>query len=246
MVVGATQNRVAIKPPDWCGTKPKPVQEAKVMTQAQKTQLDVLIAQYKDVKNTSKQLEGVDKMYALIRNVIIGNMPGKKYMVIQPQELGKLGLVDAKRVVDANNQAFNGQEVDVGMGRARDAVATQIPTTLSNSRNSLVPLDDDYIRFYLVVPPPPDPDQKLRHDKLGNFDLQLDSIFGNLITTLKKTSADKAFDPDEIENMMKLQSSMVLCAKIFLDDVGEYYKDYPLAPDPQQRDIPVPPDPGLP
>jgi len=96
------------------------------------------------------------------------------------------------------------------------------------------PWDDELIMFYLVAPPPPNPDQQARFNQLRKFDLDMNKTFGALLDVAERIVYDDHVSPRELDEFSRLHYSFELCAKLFYDGVKEYRKDYPMHANPEE------------
>lgn len=236
------------RPDDWCGT-PLP----------QKTrfqQIRDLVRAHKEDVNTNNQLDTVNKIWDLMQPEIVAEYiapwdpvdpgPVLRYLVPRPPTNPGDDIV-AEYIAVAPRDLPAGYDPNDYAGRSGAEVADVVsgrdhpdPTDTNGRR-----FPDDMVMFYLVAPPPPDPEQQARFNQLRKFDLDMNKTFKGLMDVAHRIVRDNKVSQKELDEFSRLHFSFELCGKLFYDGLREYQKDFPLHPSPEEYGRVTGFDPGL-
>ncbi len=183
-----------------------------------------LIGKFNAEKNTNQQTKVVKQIWSNLRPMIVA-----KYMVQPPPVAARYIALPPEQLPNGFDPAAYGGVSGAEIARLADTRVSADPTG-PDAR----PFPDDMVMYYLVVPPPDNPEQAARYNKLRQFDMDMNKTFSALLNLTKTIVEDENVSDGELAEFTALHYSFDLCAKLFYDGVREYQTDFPFAPSPEE------------
>lgn len=190
------------------------------MTDTQFNTVKDLISQFREAKNTNTQTKVVSDILQNLKPEIMA-----RYLVPGPIVAEYIAVPPQTGFDPANFENADG----ANLANALDTANTELGDTVTR-------FPDDMVMYYMVAPPPPDPEQAKRFNQINQFDQDLNKVFGALIDTTEKIVDDQSISDAELQRFTNLQVSFNLSARMFYGLVEEYSKDFPMAQHPEEQD----------